>query len=171
MRRSTLLLLASVAMIAIAASERGSAIGQLPPTQSVTNLRAAPGLAITLWASEPAISNPTNIAIDERGRVWVLEAVNYRRQLRNQPDLRADGDRIVILEDTNADGTADAAKVFDHGPHLRAPLGIAVLGGMFFSTILTFYVVPATYFVIERARERRAERAHLPHAVPVAGGR
>ena len=128
MRRSTLLLLASVAMIAIAASERGSAIGQLPPPQSATNLRAAPGLAITLWASEPAISNPTNIAIDERGRVWVLEAVNYRRQLRNQPDLRADGDRIVILEDTNADGTADATKVFDHGPHLRAPLGIAVLG-------------------------------------------
>jgi multidrug efflux pump len=57
------------------------------------------------------------------------------------------------------------------GGDSRAPLGIAVLGGMFFSTILTFYVVPATYFVIERARERRAERAHVPHAVPVAGGR
>jgi multidrug efflux pump len=57
------------------------------------------------------------------------------------------------------------------GGDSRAPLGIAVLGGMFFSTILTFYVVPATYFVIERARERRAERAHMPHAVPVAGGR
>lgn len=128
MRRSTLVLLTSVAMIAIAPSQRGSAIGQLPPPQSATNLRAAPGLAITLWASEPALSNPTNIAIDERGRVWVLEAVNYRRQLRNQPDLRADGDRIVILEDTDGDGTADSSKVFDHGPHLRAPLGIAVLG-------------------------------------------
>ncbi|HEX5065016.1 MAG TPA: efflux RND transporter permease subunit [Myxococcota bacterium] len=57
------------------------------------------------------------------------------------------------------------------GGDSRAPLGIAVLGGMFFSTILTFYIVPATYFVIERARERRGERAHLPHAVPVAGGR
>jgi multidrug efflux pump len=58
------------------------------------------------------------------------------------------------------------------GGDSRAPLGIAVLGGMFFSTALTFYIVPATYYVIERARERRAlrGRAHaLP--VPVAGGR
>jgi multidrug efflux pump len=58
------------------------------------------------------------------------------------------------------------------GGDSRAPLGIAVLGGMFFSTLLTFYVVPATYFVIERARLQRAERARAPHAaVPVAGGR
>jgi len=57
------------------------------------------------------------------------------------------------------------------GGDSRAPLGIAVLGGMFFSTFLTFYVVPATYYVIERARARRGERASLPDAVPVAGGR
>ena len=31
--------------------------------------------------------------------------------------------------------------------------------------------VPATYHVIERARERRGERAPVPHAVPMAGGR
>jgi putative membrane-bound dehydrogenase-like protein len=129
MRRPTLLLsLASVVVCALGASVRGGAIGQLPATQSATNLRAAPGLEVTLWASEPAISNPTNIAVDERGRVWVLEAVNYRRLSRNQPDLRPEGDRIVILEDTNGDGTADATKVFDQGPHIRAPLGIAVLG-------------------------------------------
>jgi multidrug efflux pump len=57
------------------------------------------------------------------------------------------------------------------GGDSRAPLGIAVLGGMFFSTFLTFYVVPATYYVIERARARRSERAPVPRAVPVAGGR
>ncbi len=58
------------------------------------------------------------------------------------------------------------------GGDSRAPLGIAVLGGMFFSTLLTFYVVPATYFVIERARLRSAVRASAPGAVvPVAGGR
>jgi hypothetical protein len=33
-------------------------------------------------------------------------------------------------------------------------------------------MVPATYFVIERARERRALRARAPGAaIPVAGGR
>ena len=38
------------------------------------------------------------------------------------------------------------------GGEARAPLGIAVAGGMFFSTILTFLVVPATYVAIERLR-------------------
>jgi putative membrane-bound dehydrogenase-like protein len=81
-----------------------------------------------LWASEPDLFNPTNIDVDERGRVWVLEGVNYRRQLRNEKDYRAKGDRILILEDTDGDGRADKVKVFDQAPALRSPLGIAVLG-------------------------------------------
>ena len=42
------------------------------------------------------------------------------------------------------------------GGETRAPLGIAVVGGMFFSTLLTIFVVPATYLTIEtlRLRER-----------------
>ena len=55
--------------------------GQQPADRSVKGLHAAPGLEVTLWASEPMLSNPTNIAVDERGRVWVLEGVNYRRAL------------------------------------------------------------------------------------------
>src|SRR5262245_61334267 len=102
--------------------------GQQPALQSLSGFRTAPGLEVTLWASEPDFSNPTNIAIDERGRVWVLEAVNYRRALRKQPDIRPEGDRIVILEDTDRDGKADKTKVFDQSPQIRAPLGIAVLG-------------------------------------------
>src|SRR5687768_16417815 len=80
--------------------------GQQTPQQTLRGLRAAPGMEVTLWASEPAFSNPTNIAVDERGRIWVIEAVNYRHTLpgRNQPDIRPAGDRIVILEDTNLDG-------------------------------------------------------------------
>jgi multidrug efflux pump len=42
------------------------------------------------------------------------------------------------------------------GGEARAPLGIAVAGGMFFSTALTFFVVPATYLAIERLRARLA---------------
>lgn len=101
---------------------------QQPADQSLAALQAGPGLEATLWASEPMVTNPTNMAFDERGRLWVLEAVNYRRALRNQPDLRNTGDRIVILEDTNRDGKADTSTVFDQGPHVRAPLGIAVFG-------------------------------------------
>ncbi len=45
------------------------------------------------------------------------------------------------------------------GGEARAPLGIAVAGGMFFSTLLTFLVVPATYVAIEGFRARRQRRA------------
>src|ERR1051326_3283104 len=91
--------------------------GQQTPEQTLRGLKAAPGMEITLFAAEPLFSNPTNITVDERGRIWVLEAVNYRRstpsQNRNLPDIRPAGDRIVILEDTNGDGKADKVKVFD----------------------------------------------------------
>jgi multidrug efflux pump len=48
------------------------------------------------------------------------------------------------------------------GGDSRAPLGIAVLGGMLFSTLLTFFVVPATYVVIAHARERLGRRVSAP---------
>ncbi len=99
---------------------------------TVKGLKAVDGLEVTLWAAEPNVVNPTNIDIDERGRIWYLEAVNYRRQLKSQPDLRREGDRIVILEDTNGDGVADSKKIFHQDPALRSPLGIAVLGNKVF---------------------------------------
>ena len=102
--------------------------GQESPQQTLAGLKPAPGLEATLFASEPMITNPTDLTVDERGRVWVLEGQNYRRKARNLPDLRPAGDRIMILEDTNHDGKADKAKVFDQNPEIRVPLGIAVLG-------------------------------------------
>ena len=56
------------------------------------------------------------------------------------------------------------------GGDSRAPLGIAVLGGMFFSTVLTFFIVPATYILIENARVRVRGRArdHRREAIPPA---
>ena len=101
---------------------------QTTPEDTVAGLRVADGLEITLWAAEPDVINPTNLDIDERGRIWITEAVNYRRHLFEQPDYRDEGDRITILEDTDGDGRVDKVKVFDQDPRLRSPLGIAVLG-------------------------------------------
>ena len=40
------------------------------------------------------------------------------------------------------------------GGESRAPLGVAVVGGMLFSTLLSFFVVPAVYVAVERVRLR-----------------
>ncbi|MFO0981092.1 MAG: PVC-type heme-binding CxxCH protein [Planctomycetota bacterium] len=94
------------------------------------SLIAADGLEATLWAASPLCYNPTAIDVDERGRIWVSEAVNYRRFNTKPEDARfhEPGDRIVILEDVDGDGSADQAKVFAQDHDLTAPLGIAVLG-------------------------------------------
>lgn len=94
---------------------------------AVGALEVADGLEANLFVSEPTITNPTNIDIDHRGRVWVLEAYNYRPAITGNP-THAEGDRIMILEDTNGDGKADASKVFYQGPEVAAPLGILVMG-------------------------------------------
>ena len=67
--------------------------------------------------------NPTNMAIDPQGRIWIAEGVNYREKLGIR---REAGDRIVVLIDSDGDGSADQSKVFWQDPYLESPLGIAV---------------------------------------------
>jgi multidrug efflux pump len=55
------------------------------------------------------------------------------------------------------------------GGELRAPLGVAVAGGMVFSTVLTIFVVPAAYLVLEEVRGRvRRDRGVVPETVAEA---
>lgn len=87
-------------------------------------------LEATLWAESPLFYNPTNMDVDSKGRIWVTEAVNYRNF--NNDSTKAlhheKGDRVIILEDTDGDGKADASKVFVQDKDLVSPLGIAVIG-------------------------------------------
>jgi putative membrane-bound dehydrogenase-like protein len=93
---------------------------------TLDSLDLAEGLQATLVAQAPTITNPTNIDVDARGRVWLLEGYNYRK-FKPHP-LRPEGDRIVILQDTTGDGVADVTKVFYQGTDIDAAMGIAVLG-------------------------------------------
>jgi hypothetical protein len=81
----------------------------------------ADGIAITPFALDQ-LSNPCSIDVDDRGRVWVGEAANYRKKARNE------GDRILILEDTDKDGGADLTKVFYQNPDIDGVHGVCVLG-------------------------------------------
>ena len=94
------------------------------PALAVEGLTVAPGLAATLTASEPDLLSLTNLDIDHRGRIWVCEVVNYRKHNGE----RAEGDRILILEDTDQDGKADKSKVYYQGREIDSAMGICVLG-------------------------------------------
>jgi putative membrane-bound dehydrogenase-like protein len=101
--------------------------GQAPAPQPIRiplDLFQVPdGFEVTLWAASPLLHNPTNIDIDRDGRIWVAEGVRYRSHHARQPE----GDRIVVLEDTDHDGKADATHTFVQEPALIAPLGISVI--------------------------------------------
>ncbi len=94
------------------------------PVQLPLNLFQVPeGLEVTLWATTPMLRNPTNIDIDKDGRIWVAEGVRYRSHFARQPE----GDKIVVLQDTDGDGKADSTHTFVQEPQLIAPLGVSVI--------------------------------------------
>ncbi|MBX9580921.1 MAG: c-type cytochrome [Gemmataceae bacterium] len=115
--------LAPLALLLAAASP---AAAQVPPDKTLATMQPAAGWQVELFAAEPLLVNPTSMDVDHKGRVWVAEAVNYRRKNFNRPILREEGDRIVVLVDTDGDGKADESKVFYQGKDLYGPLGVCV---------------------------------------------
>ncbi len=94
------------------------------PAVAVKNLDVHPDLQASLFTSEPKITNPVNLDIDHRGRVWICDIVNYR----GNNGKRKDGDRILILDDTDGDGVADKVTTFYQGRDIDSAMGVCVLG-------------------------------------------
>ncbi len=95
----------------------------------VEQFYVADGLEAKVWAEAPLFFNPTNMDTDTQGRVWVTEAVNYR-SFRNQGVVNRwhdQGDRVMVLQDTDGDGRADASHEFVQDEDLVAPMGISVI--------------------------------------------
>ncbi len=84
------------------------------------------GLEVTLWARSPMLANPTNIDFDAQGRLWVNEGVNYRIYNKGGK-RRPEGDRVIVLSDTQGKGFADSVQTFVQNPEWTSPLGIAVI--------------------------------------------
>jgi putative membrane-bound dehydrogenase-like protein len=101
------------------------------PAESLKQFNVAAGLRWDLAATEPMVRQPLNLHFDERGRMWVvqylqypfpagLKVTKYDQYLRAvydkvpppPPNHFKGKDRVTILEDTNGDGTFDKAKDF-----------------------------------------------------------
>ena len=97
----------------------------LTPEESTKLIQVPVGFRVELFAAEPDVINPISMAWDERGRLWVLESVDYPNTF-----AETDGesnDRIKILEDTDGDGKADKFTIF--ADSLNIPTSLAFANG------------------------------------------
>ncbi len=106
------------------ANAGGNSGGSHEAADALDGLEVGEELSASLFAAEPQLLSPSNIDIDHRGRVWVCEVVNYRKHLGTRPE----GDRILILEDTDGDGQVDKETVFYQGTDIDSAHGVCVLG-------------------------------------------
>jgi Cu/Ag efflux pump CusA len=55
-------------------------------------------------------------------------------------------------------GMVPMAMGLGDGSELWQPMGIAIIGGMTFSTLLTLFVIPALYAMFQLRQEKKARR-------------
>ncbi|MEN3337373.1 MAG: hypothetical protein V7647_1049 [Acidobacteriota bacterium] len=86
----------------------------LSPEDALKTFYMAPGYHLELVASEPLVQAPVAMDWDLRGRLWVVEMPGYMRDATGANEHDPIG-RVVVLEDTNADGRMDKRTVFADG--------------------------------------------------------
>ncbi|MHA4895291.1 PVC-type heme-binding CxxCH protein [Pedobacter sp. PWIIR3] len=109
----------------------------LSPQKAAEAMSPKPGFTVKLAAAEPDVVRPISFTIDARGRLWVVEAHTY-------PVRAPEGqgkDRILILEDTNGDGTLDKRTVFMEGLNLVSGIEIG-MGGVWLGAAPNLLFIP-----------------------------
>jgi putative membrane-bound dehydrogenase-like protein len=140
----------SLVLVLVAlAPARGEEPGGFAPDEAVRRMVVPPGFHVEVFAAEPMVRQPLSASFDERGRLWVIEYLQYpnpaglkpvtvdqylRTEYDRVPDPPPRGprgaDRIKILEDTDGDGRADKETVFVDGLNLASGLAVGH-GGIF----------------------------------------
>lgn len=135
-----------------------------PPAEAAGKMQTPEGFSVKLVASEPEIRQPILVKYDDRGRLWVIQYLQYpnpaglkrvkvdrwsRTVYDRVPEPPPKGprgaDRITILEDTDGDGRADKFKDFLTGLNLATGLAFGH-GGV--------YVLQAPYLLFYADRDR-----------------
>ncbi|MDG2127301.1 MAG: c-type cytochrome [Fuerstiella sp.] len=131
----------------------------LSPDESIRKMNLPPGFTAKLVAAEPLVRQPVAIEFDDRGRLWVIQYLQYpnpaglkRVQVDRYSRTKYDrvpkpppygpvgADRITILEDTNGDGRMDTGNDFVSGLNLTTGIAFGH-GGVFVLNVpyLLFY--------------------------------
>ena len=122
---------------------------QLPFTsdESMKFIQLPAEFKLELFAQEPDIIEPIAFNFDERGRLWIIEAINYPNVVLNGSP---GDDRIKIVEDTNGDGRADKFTVF--ADKLNLPTSLVFANG---GVIVT--AAPHTLFLKDTNGDDKAD--------------
>ncbi len=89
-----------------------------------SKIKTPEGYKIELFAAEdefPDLSNPVQLAFDNKGRLWVATMASYPHYRIGDPLPQ---DKLLILEDTDNDGKADKQTVFAGDLHI--PIGFEI---------------------------------------------
>jgi putative membrane-bound dehydrogenase-like protein len=91
----------------------------LSPEESAKKWHVREGYRIELVAAEPVVLDPVAFDWDAKGRLWVIEMADYPLGMDGNGKA---GGRVVMLEDSNADGRYDKRTVIVND--LSYPTGI-----------------------------------------------
>ena len=117
--RQFLLAITSLAVASsLAAQDNLTNIPDPDPAAQMAALHVADGFEINLFAADPMIDPPIQMAWDERGRLFVATSASYPQPVAGQ----AANDKIFMLEDTDGDGEADRSVLF--ADSLLTPTGV-----------------------------------------------
>ncbi|MGB7159924.1 MAG: PVC-type heme-binding CxxCH protein, partial [Tepidisphaeraceae bacterium] len=83
------------------------------------SFKVADGFEVNLWAADPMIAKPIQMNWDAQGRLWIASSSQYPMIKPGE----APADKVIILEDTDNNGSADKSTVFADG--LLIPTGVA----------------------------------------------
>ena len=89
-----------------------------------SKIKVAEGYKIELFAAEdqfPDLSNPVQMAFDNKGRLWVATMASYPHWKIGDPRPQ---DKLIIFEDTDGDGKADKQTNFADDLHI--PIGFEI---------------------------------------------
>ena len=147
-----------VLLLVLALSEGVSAQGY-SIEEAVRKMQVAEGLVVEAVAAEPLVRQPVAIEFDDRGRLWVIQYLQYPnpaglKRVRVDRYSRTEydrlplppprgprgADRITILEDRDGDGRMDHQRDFVSGLNLASGLAFGY-GGVFVINVpyLLFY--------------------------------
>jgi putative membrane-bound dehydrogenase-like protein len=135
---------------AVSGLVRGTLCAQgFSPEEAVQRMQVPPGFQVKLVACEPEVRQPVTMTFDDRGRLWVIQYLQYPNPAGLKPVtvdqyLRTVYDRvpepppkgprgadgITILEDTHGDGRFRKVKDFVTGLNLASGMALGY-GGVF----------------------------------------